>query len=110
MSGVIAVELVVAAMLFGAVKFLTARRCGLIWLLAVCAMVGCSESREGSRGDELCPSNMEELVALSAAELERVNVGRMNLICADAVADFGEPELPRLLRRFGRMGGDGEEG
>ena len=29
----IAVELVVAAVLFGAVKFLTVRRCGLIWLL-----------------------------------------------------------------------------
>ena len=56
MSGVIAVELVVAAMLFGAVKFLTERRCGLTWLLAVCAIVGCSEPHEGSRGDELCPS------------------------------------------------------
>ena len=76
------------------------RWCGLIWLLAVCAMAGCSEPHEGSRGDELCPSNIEELVALSAAELERVDVGRMNLICADAVEDFGESELPRLLRRL----------
>ena len=100
MSGVIAVELVVAAMLFGAVWFLTVRRCSWIWLLAVCAMVGCSEPREGSLGDELCPSNIEELVSLSASELERVDVGRMNLICADAVADFGESELPRLLRRL----------
>ena len=100
MSGVIAVELVVAAVPSGAVKFLTVRRCGLIWLLAVCAMVGCSEPREGSRGDELCPSNLEELVALSATELERVDAGRMNLICADAVEDFGESELPRLLRRL----------
>ena len=99
LSGAIAVELVVAAV-GDAVKFLTARRCGLIWLLAACAMGGCSEPREGSLGDELCPSNMEELVALSAAELERVDVGRMNLICADAVADFGESELPRLLRRL----------
>ena len=63
-------------------------------------MVGCSDPHEGSLGDELCPSNLEELVALSAAELERVDVGRMNLICADAVADFGESELPRLLRRL----------
>ena len=96
----ITVEIVVAAMLFGAVWFLTVRRCGLIWLLAVSTMVGCSEPREGSREDELCPSNIEELVALSATELERVDVGRMNLICADAVADFGKSELPRLLRRL----------
>ena len=53
----------------GAVKFLTVRRCGLIWLLAVCAMVGCSEPRESSWGDELCPSNMEGLVSLSASEM-----------------------------------------
>ena len=53
----------------GAVKFLTVRRCGLTWLLAVCAMVGCSEPREGTRVDELCPSNMEELVALSETNL-----------------------------------------
>ena len=51
----IAVELVVAAV-GGAVKFLAVRRCGLIWLFAACAMVGCSEPRESSRGDELCPS------------------------------------------------------
>ena len=102
----IAVELVVAAVLFGAVKFLAVRRCGLIWLLAVGAMVGCSEPREGSRGDELCPSNLEELVALSAAELERVDVGRMNLICADAVEDLGESELPRLLRRLDEWADD----
>ena len=74
----IAVELVVAAVLFAAVKFLTVRRCGLVWLLAVCAMAGCSESREGSRRDELCPSNLEELVSLSATELERVDVGWTN--------------------------------
>lgn len=81
-------------------KFLTVRRCGLVWLLAVCAMAGCSEPREGSRGDELCPSNLEELVALSATELERVDVGRMNLVCADAVSGLGESELSRLLRRL----------
>ena len=51
----IAVELVVAAV-GGAVWFLTVRWRGLIWRLAVCAMVGCSEPHEGSRGDELCPS------------------------------------------------------
>ena len=67
----IAVELVVAAVLFAAVKFLVVRRCGLVWLLAVCAMVGCSEPREVLRVDELCPSNLEELVSLSATELER---------------------------------------
>ena len=82
------------------VMFLTVRRCGLIWVLAVCAMVGCSEPREESRGDELCPSNMEELVSLSATELERVDAGRMNLVCADAVSGLGESELPRLLRRL----------
>lgn len=43
MSGVIAVELVVAAMLFGAVKFLAVRRRGLIWLLAA-----------GLRGSDPC--------------------------------------------------------
>ena len=102
----IAVELVVAAVLFGAVKFLAVRRCGLIWLLAVGAMVGCSEPREGSRGDELCPSNLEELLSLSATELERVEVGRMNLICADAVEDLGESELPRLLRRLDEWADD----
>ena len=32
-------------------------------------MVGCSEPREESRGDELCPSNMEELVSLSETNL-----------------------------------------
>ena len=81
-------------------SFLTARWRGLSWLLAVCAMVGCSEPREVSRVDELCPSNVEELVSLPAAELEQVDVGRMNLICADAVSGLGESELPRLLRRL----------
>lgn len=54
----------------------------LILLLTLSAMVGCSESHESLRGDGLCPSNMEELVSLAASELERVDVGRMNLICA----------------------------
>ena len=65
----IAVELVVAAVPSGAVKFLGVRRCGLSWLLAVCAMVGCSEPREVLRVDELCPSNMEEPVALLETNL-----------------------------------------
>ena len=40
MSMVIAVELVVAVV-GDAVKFLAVRRCGVIWLLAACAMFGC---------------------------------------------------------------------
>ena len=49
---------------------------------------------------ELCPSNIEELVSLSADELERVDLGRMNLICAEAASDSGDSELPRLLRKL----------
>lgn len=45
----IAVELVAAAMV-AAVKFLAVRRCGLTWLLAVCAMAGCSEPHERFAG------------------------------------------------------------
>ena len=55
--------------LVGAVKFLAVRRCGLTWLLAACAMVGCSEPRESSRGDELCPGDVEELVSFSETNL-----------------------------------------
>ena len=39
-------------------------------------------------------------MSLSADELERVDLGRMNLICAEAAAGSGDSELPRLLRKL----------
>ena len=62
--------------------------------------LGCSERREYALKDKLCPSNIEELVSLSADELERVDIGRMNLICAEAASGTGDSELPRLLRKL----------
>jgi len=56
------------------------------------------DSRELSLKGELRPATMNELVSLSAEELERVDLGRMNLICADAAFGTGQSDMPRLLR------------
>lgn len=63
-------------------------------------LLGCSDSRERSSKIELCPTNIDELVSLSAEDLERVDLGRMNLICADAAAGSGQSDVSRLLRKL----------
>ena len=51
-------------------------------ILAVVVAVGCDGRRGFSFGQELKPTNVKELLTLSEADLERVDIGRMNLICA----------------------------
>ena len=72
-----------------------------ISLLGICMMLGCSDSHELSLKGELCPTNIDDLVSLSAEELECVDFGRMNLICADAAFGAGQSDMPRLLRKLG---------
>lgn len=43
---------------------------------------GCDKPVEFAIGDELKPRTLEEALALSDEELERVDLGRLNLICA----------------------------
>ena len=69
----------------------------LILLLSLCLMFGCSDGVNHSFKDELHPVNIDELLSLSPAELERVDIGRMNLICADAALDTVQTELSQLL-------------
>ena len=45
----------------------------LIFPLGICMLLGCSDSRERSSKIELCPTNIDELVSLSAEDLERVD-------------------------------------
>lgn len=71
-----------------------------MFMLGIGAMLGCSDSHEYPMRDELSPTNIEELVSLSAEELERVDLGRMNLICADAASGTGQCDTPRLLRKL----------
>ena len=52
-----------------------------VFVLGV-VLFGCDGRKEFSLGNELEPQSMEELLALSEADLERVDIGRMNLICA----------------------------
>lgn len=68
-----------------------------IFLMGIFMMLGCSDDHELSLQGELCPTNIDDLVSLSAEELERVDLGRMNLICADAALGTGQSDLPRLL-------------
>lgn len=63
-------------------------------------MCGCSDSSDRYSKGELCPTNIEELVSLSVEDLERVDLGRMNLICAEAASDAGQTDMPRLLRKL----------
>ena len=72
----------------------------LIFPLGICMLLGCSDSRERSSKIELCPTNIDEQVSLSAEDLERVDLGRMNLICADAAAGSGQSDVSRLLRKL----------
>lgn len=71
-----------------------------IFLLGISLMLSCSDSHELSLKRELCPTNIDELVSLSAEELERVDFGRMNLICADAAFGARRSDMPRLLRKL----------
>lgn len=50
--------------------------------------------------DKLYPSNIGELVSLSVDELERVDVGRMNLICSEAALNSRNSELQQLLNKL----------
>ena len=72
----------------------------MISLLGICMVLGCSDSYELSLNRELCPTNIDDLVSLSAEELECVDFGRMNLICADAAFGAGQSDMPRLLRKL----------
>lgn len=53
-------------------------------------------------GGELKPRTLQELLELSASELERVDIGRMNLICAREVGGVRDVFVSGLLNQ--RMG------
>lgn len=72
----------------------------LISLLSLCLMIGCFDETTNSLKEELYPVSIEELLSLSPTELERVDIGRMNLICANSAFEGGHPELTQLLHQL----------
>ena len=70
-----------------------------VFVLGV-VLFGCDGRKEFSLGHELKPQSMEELLALSEAELERVDIGRMNLICAREVGCGAAFEVADLVREL----------
>lgn len=66
-------------------------------LLGSCLILGCSDDTTHSCKNELYPVNIEELLSLPTNELERVDIGRMNLICANAALDETQLDITQLL-------------
>lgn len=67
--------------------------------VAIC-LCGCSKPREFTLGNELCPTNIAALLDISTEELEHVDIGRMNLLCADAAACEVSVDVGRYLRKL----------
>ena len=75
-------------------------KCRLRWLVVLPIIVlGCFRS-DDRRLAELKPETLDELLALSAEELERVDTGRMNLLCCEWISD---PATGRLEKALGRL-------
>lgn len=70
-----------------------------VFVLGV-VLFGCDGRKEFSLRHELKPQSTEELLALSEADLERVDVGRMNLICARETGCGTAFELADLVREL----------
>lgn len=60
---------------------------------------GCSRRREFTLRDELKPRTFEQLLALAPSELDRVDIGRMNLVCAQE-ARGGHWDVDELCSRI----------
>ena len=69
-----------------------------ILLVAMC--LGCDSRKTFGIRDELNPVTFEELLALSAEELERVDIGRMNLLCAIDALGGDTNDFERCLARL----------
>ena len=53
------------------------------WLIAcMLSFCGCREPKEYAIQNELKPTTFGELISMSAEDVERVDIGRLNLICA----------------------------
>ena len=72
----------------------------LVVLVLTAVSEGCDGRKEFSLGNELEPQSMGELLALSEADLERVDIGRMNLICARETGCGAAFEVADLVREL----------
>ena len=71
------------------------------FLLALClALSGCGRRHEFSIREELRPTTFKELVAMDREQLERVDIGRMNLLCADEASPDDDLDVEGLLGKL----------
>ena len=70
-------------------------------VLAAClAFSGCGRRQAFAIKEELRPMTFKELVSMDREQLERVDIGRMNLICANEVSSDGDLDVERLLGKL----------
>lgn len=69
--------------------------------LALClALSGCGRRHEFSIKEELRPATFKELVAMDREQLERVDIGRMNLLCANEASPDDDLDVEGLLGKL----------
>lgn len=64
------------------------------------ALFGCGRRHAFSIGKELRPAAFKELVAMDREQLERVDIGRMNLLCADEASPDDDVDLEGLMGKL----------
>ena len=63
--------------------------------------LGCGRQRqEFVIKDELRPTTFKELISMNREQIERVDIGRMNLICANEASPGNDIDIERQLRKL----------
>lgn len=71
-----------------------------ILIVAACFFLGCRDRDCFVLKDELKPTDLDELLQMGPDELERVDIARMNLICANAFRNGGSAFLDSQLQKL----------
>ena len=70
----------------------------LAQLILICLVCGCNKSEQVSIDGELKPRTMKELMEIPGGDWERVDIGRMNLICARDADGTDRIDVERLVK------------
>ena len=71
-----------------------------ILLLTVFAISGCRQRYEFVIKEELYPTTFRELVEMDRDRLDHVDLGRMNLICANEAYPDGDVDVEKLIEKL----------
>lgn len=72
----------------------------LVQVVLICLVCGCNKSELTSIDGELKPRTMKELMEIPGGDWERVDIGRMNLICARDADGTARIDVDRLVKEL----------